>query len=238
MSKEILIKVSNFTKSFGSKTVHRGVSFDVHKGETIGLIGGSGVGKSVILRSLIGLEKPDQGHIEILGQKVDSFTEEDWMPLRKRIAYCFQNGALFDSMSVFENLAYPLREHLQLKENEIEEKVFSTLERFGLKDSYKLYPASLSGGMQKRLGVARAIVLGPEIILYDEPTSGLDPSNTRKIERMMLELKASGVGSILVTHDMSSAFRVCDRILILSDGKLFDGSHTELIDRFVKGEIQ
>lgn len=238
------IRITDFRKSFGKKLVHNNVSIEVGKSETVGLIGGSGAGKSVILRSLIGLEKPDSGKVEVLGIDVSNYSEDDFLPIRKRVAYCFQNGALFDSMTVFDNLAYPLVEHTQLSKQQISEKVMLTLSRFGLDGNESLFPASLSGGMQKRLGVARAIILGPEVILYDEPTSGLDPSNTRKIEAMMIDLKKTGVSSILVTHDMKSAFRVCDRIVMLNQGRIvasgtpqeLENQHDSVIHKFVNGE--
>jgi phospholipid/cholesterol/gamma-HCH transport system ATP-binding protein len=212
-----LIKVTNFNKSFGDKVVHRNVNFTLKQGECLGLIGGSGTGKSVLLRSLIGLEKPDSGEITFNNLRVDKLEEKQWYPIRLRIAYAFQGGALFDSMTVFENIAYPLREHTDWDDSRISKKIIETLTKFGLADSVHLYPGSLSGGMQKRLGLARAIVLHPEVILYDEPTAGLDPANTRIIEDTILALKGSNNASILVTHDMPVTFEVCDRIALLKN---------------------
>ncbi|MCE3011385.1 MAG: ABC transporter ATP-binding protein [Proteobacteria bacterium] len=239
-----LVKVENFYKRYGSKEVHKGLSFAVKKGECLGLIGGSGTGKSVLLRSLIGLEKPDSGSVSYLGQELTHFNEDDFVSIRKKIAYAFQGGALFDSMTVFENLAYPLREHTQLSEKEIQTKVLSLLSQFGLAGNEKLYPGNLSGGMQKRVGLARAIILGPEVILYDEPTAGLDPYNTRKIQEMILHLKNTGVTSILVTHDMPVAFTVCDRIAMLGDGRIraigtiaeIEAQGENIIAKFAAGE--
>lgn len=240
-----LIKISNFNKSFGSKAVHKGVSFEVRKGECLGLIGGSGTGKSVLLRSLIGLEKPDSGEVIFDGIPVHTLKEHELLEIRKRMAYAFQGGALFDSMNVFDNLAYPLREHSKLNEKEISEKILKLLETFGLRGNEHIMPASLSGGMQKRVGLARAMILGPEVILYDEPTAGLDPYNTRRIEELILSLKATGVTSILVTHDMPVAFKVCDRIAMLVDGKIkvigtvkeIEQQEGNLIARFADGEL-
>ncbi|MCB0393415.1 MAG: ABC transporter ATP-binding protein [Bdellovibrionales bacterium] len=239
-----IIKVEEFKKRFGEKLVHKGVTFSVKKGECLGLIGGSGAGKSVILRSLIGLESPDSGHVIIDGEDITQYDEEQLVPIRKKVAYVFQGGALFDSMSVFDNLAYPLREHTNLKEKVIAEKVVSLLDRFGLKGNEEVYPAALSGGMQKRVGLARAIIMEPDVILYDEPTAGLDPYNTRKIQELILTLKKTGVTSILVTHDMPSAFAVCDRIAMLANGKIgaigtrheLDSSHGGIIHKFINGE--
>jgi phospholipid/cholesterol/gamma-HCH transport system ATP-binding protein len=239
-----LIKVSNFTKSFGTKKVHEGLNFTIRQGECLGLIGGSGTGKSVLLRSLIGLEKPDAGSIIFEGKDLVQLSEDDFLDVRKKIAYAFQGGALFDSMSVFDNLAYPLREHTKLSEQEIKDKVLNQLARFGLQGNEKLFPANLSGGMQKRLGLARAIILEPRVILYDEPTAGLDPFNTKKIQDTILQLKKTGVTSVLVTHDMPVAFAVCDRIAMLMGGviralgtiKEIEAQGENLIQKFASGE--
>ena len=239
-----MIHVQDFKKSFGAKHVHRGVTFKVQKGECLGLIGGSGAGKSVILRSLIGLEKPDSGTIQVFDRDIVPLDEDALVEVRKKVAYVFQGGALFDSMSVFDNLAYPLREHTTLSEAEISTRVFRLLEDFGLGGNDKVFPASLSGGMQKRVGLARAIILEPEVVLYDEPTAGLDPYNTKRIQEMILRLKKMGVTSILVTHDMPSAFAVCDRIALLLNGKISsEGTRQEMearpdsqIHQFINGE--
>lgn len=241
---EPIVEFNHFAKSFGTKRVHRDVSFVVGRGECLGLIGGSGAGKSVILRSLIGLERPDSGKIIFDKKTISSMPERDLIDIRKKIAYVFQGGALFDSMSVFDNLAYPLREHTQLSEQEISKKVLSLLADFGLQGSEHLFPASLSGGMQKRVGLARSIIMGPDIVLYDEPTAGLDPYNTIRIQEMILELKRQGKTGILVTHDMPTAFAVCDRIALLSEGKIKAiGTRDELearpdnpIRKFMDGE--
>ncbi len=215
-----LIEVKNFYKSFGGKTVHQGVSFSVEEGECLGLIGGSGSGKSVLLRSLIGLEKPSQGSIFFEQEDITFFKERDFLQVRKKIAYVFQGGALFDSMTVYENLAYPLRAHTPLLESEIRKRIRFQLEEFGLHGSEELYPSSLSGGMQKRVGLARSIILSPKVILYDEPTAGLDPYNTKRIQDMIIQMKSKGCTSILVSHDMPVAFSVCDRVALLRNGKI------------------
>jgi phospholipid/cholesterol/gamma-HCH transport system ATP-binding protein len=238
------IEVKHLKNSFGTKVVHRDVSFTLMQGECLGLIGGSGSGKSVILRSLIGLEKPNSGQILIEGEDITKMCEKDLLPIRKKIAYVFQGGALFDSLSVYENLAYPLREHTQLSEEEISTKILNLLKEFGLQGNEKVYPAELSGGMQKRVGLARAIIMNPDVVLYDEPTAGLDPYNTIRIQEMILELKKKGVTSILVTHDMPTAIAVCDRIALLVNGMItYEGKLTDFnqnaedpVSQFVNGK--
>lgn len=242
-----VIEIKNFRKSYGKKIVHEDVSFYVKKGECLGLVGGSGAGKSVILRSLIGLEKPDSGQILINDKELTTLSESDWLEIRKKVAYAFQGGALFDSMTVFENLAYPLEEHTKMSRMEIAKRILSQLADFGLSGTEKLYPNELSGGMQKRVGLARAMMLEPEIILYDEPTAGLDPFNTKKIQELILNLKSKGVTSILVTHDMPTAFAVCDKFAFLKDKIISEQGTIEqlknkdvsnsLIHQFIEGSI-
>lgn len=219
-SKQGFIEVIDFHKSFGTKKVHQGVNFYVRKGECLGLIGGSGTGKSVLLRSLVGLEKPDSGTILIDGVDITPMKENALIEIRKKVAYAFQGGALFDSMSVYENLAYPLREHFKFSEAEIARQITETLQEFGLPGSENLLPGNLSGGMQKRVGLARAMMMHPEVVLYDEPTAGLDPYNTKRIQESILSLKAKGVTSILVTHDMPTVYAVCDKVALLLNGKI------------------
>jgi phospholipid/cholesterol/gamma-HCH transport system ATP-binding protein len=240
---EIEVSFRRFKKSFGDKLVHRDVTFDLKRGECLGLLGGSGAGKSVILRSLVGLERPDSGEIIFQGQNISHLPEVELIEIRKKIAYVFQNGALFDSMTVFDNLAYALREHTKLTEAEIRVRVLKGLNDFGLDGNENLYPSSLSGGMQKRVGLARSIILQPRVVLYDEPTAGLDPYNTRRICDMILRLKERGVTAIFVTHDMPAAFSVCDRIAVLKDGIIHAiGTRTEIekydpwVARFIQGE--
>lgn len=240
-----IIAVKNFAKSFEGKVVHTDVSFEVKRGECLALIGGSGAGKSVILRGIIGLEMPDSGSIKVNGEEITQLKENQLVDVRKKVAYAFQGGALFDSMSVFDNLAYPLKEHTKLTKHEISKKIFKTLSMFGLEESAKLLPSELSGGMQKRLGLARAMILEPEVILYDEPTAGLDPFNTLKIRKMILQLKKTGITSILVTHDIPTVFAVCDRIAMLHRGKIgeigtkeeFKNKEDSMIKQFTKGEV-
>lgn len=217
---QVVLSVQDVHKSFGEKKVHQGVSFDLLHGEVLGLFGGSGTGKSVILRSIIGLEKPDKGRIVYKGSDICNLTERELVPVRCEIAYVFQNGALFDSLTVEENLAYPLKEHTKLTREQIHKKVNEMLELIDMSGSNELLPAELSGGMQKRTGLARAIILGPNVILFDEPTAGLDPVNTKRLLTNILTLKKRGITGIFVTHDIPSAFQICDRIAILNKGQI------------------
>lgn len=240
---ETVVRFQNFAKSFGTKTVHEDVSFDVYRGECLGLLGGSGAGKSVLLRTLVGLEKPDRGQIWVEGEEISKMKERQLINIRKKVAYVFQNGALFDSMSVYDNLAYALREHTKLAEDQIHDRVINRLAEFGLAGNERLFPSNLSGGMQKRVGLARSIILEPSVVLYDEPTAGLDPYNTKRICDMMLRLKQKGATAIFVTHDMPAAFSVCDRIAVLKHGRIHAiGTREEIeqqdpwVARFIQGE--
>lgn len=217
---ETILEVKNLRKSFGSKVVHEDISFKLKKGECLGLLGGSGTGKSVILRALIGLEKLDSGQIIYKNEEIQDFDEDQWLKVREKISYVFQNGALFDSLSVRENLAYPLREHFKLSEAEISKKITHLLNEIGLENTEELFPSELSGGMQKRVGLLRSIIFSPEIILFDEPTAGLDPFNTLNIQKTILKMKSLGFTSVFVSHDMPTALTVCDRILLLKNGRI------------------
>ena len=230
---ETLLEIKNLYKSFDDKPVHCGVTFNLYKGETIGLLGNSGTGKSVLLRSLIGLEEIDSGEIYYRKQKVNGLKEEELFKIRTKVSYSFQNGALFDSVSVYENIAYPLFEHTKMKEAEVDAKVMEILTLVNMAESKDLMPSDLSGGMQKRVGLARSMALNPEVLLYDEPTAGLDPVNVELVLNFMKEFKKQGFSGIFVTHDIPAAKKICDRLLILKDGKIyFDGS----VDQFEKSD--
>ena len=237
------LRVVDLHKSFGPKVVHKGVTFDLYHSEILGLFGGSGTGKSVILRSIIGLEKPDRGQILFENQDLTLLNERSLNKIRTQIAFVFQNGALFDSLTVEENLAYPLREHTNLSETEIRQKINAMLELIDMKGSNRLLPAELSGGMQKRAGLARAIILEPKIILFDEPTAGLDPINTQRLIQNIKKLKEKNITGIFVTHDIPSAFEIADRIAILYNGRIhvmdtienIKKSKDPLVQSFVRG---
>jgi phospholipid/cholesterol/gamma-HCH transport system ATP-binding protein len=245
LNEHVVLQVRSITKSFGSKKVHQGVTFDLHKGEILGLLGGSGTGKSVLLRSIIGLEKPDSGQILFENEDILPLNELQLVPIRNKIGYVFQNGALFDSLSVQDNLAYPLREHTQLSDTQILAKVNEMLKRVDMEGSNKLFPSELSGGMQKRAGLARAVILEPRIILFDEPTAGLDPVNTKRLIHNIQRLKTLGITGIFVTHDIPAAFEICDRIAILSQGKIaiidtidnIRNSNDDLVQSFISGNL-
>lgn len=241
---EPLIRVIGFKKSFGAKVVHRGVDFELYPSEVMSLIGGSGSGKSVLLRALIGLERADQGQIFFKGRDVTDLSEQEWCTLRTKIAYAFQGGALFDSLSIEENILFPLDAHTQLSVKEKKHKVDAILDQLGLGAAHKLLPSDLSGGMQKRAGLARALILDPEVILYDEPTAGLDPFNTKKIQDMINDLKKKGQGGILVTHDMPTVFATSERMSLLIEGKIAVKGEVSklkdadpLVSKFISGEI-
>lgn len=238
-----ILRIKNVYKSFEGKEVHRGVSFDLREGETLGLLGPSGTGKSVLLRSLIGLDLIDEGEIVYRGNRIDQLSEKQFCKVRTKISYSFQNGALFDSISVFENVAYPLFEHTKLKESEIETRVMEILDVVNMSDARDLKPSDLSGGMQKRVGLARSMALNPDILLYDEPTAGLDPINVEMVIDVMKKFKAKGFSGIFVTHDIPAAMKICDRVVILRQGivgfsgtvKEFETSTDPFVQSFLTG---
>jgi phospholipid/cholesterol/gamma-HCH transport system ATP-binding protein len=242
---KVALEVQDLHKAFGPKLVHKGVSFRLYEGEILGLFGGSGTGKSVVLRSIIGLERPDSGRIIFQDREITGLSERQLIPIRTQIGYVFQNGALFDSLTVEENLSYPLKEHTRLKPAEIKAKVNHMLELIDMKGSNNLLPAELSGGMQKRAGLARATILEPKIILFDEPTAGLDPVNTTRLVENIKKLKGRGMTGIFVTHDIPAAFEIADRIAILNQGKIhvidtvenIKASQDPLVKSFVQGAV-
>jgi phospholipid/cholesterol/gamma-HCH transport system ATP-binding protein len=216
-----VVEVVNLRKSFERAEVLRGVSFRLDKGETLVVMGGSGSGKTVLLRHVAGLVRPDAGEARVFGINIERLSEEELLPIRRRMGYVFQGAALFDSLSVYENVAFPLREHTNLSEREIRERVVHVLSLVGLaEDVLPQLPSELSGGMRKRVGVARALVIEPELMLFDEPTAGLDPTNSKMIGELILQLKGgAGDTSIVVTHDVELARAVADRLAILMEGR-------------------
>ncbi len=240
-STEPIITFRDVFKAFGPKVVYSGLNLDVFPGETLTIIGGSGVGKSVLLKLLIGLLTSGGGSIKFKGQEVTGMSERELGRLRSRIAMLFQGGALFDSISVGENVAYGLREHFRSEMNdaEIAKRVEWALSLVGLPGVELMRPADLSGGMKKRVGLARAIAVRPEVVLYDEPTTGLDPINTTRINHMITGLKrALGITSVVVTHDMVSAYRVSDRIAMVHRGRVIAAGSPQEIQRSPNARVQ
>ncbi len=225
-----LIRFRNIKKAFGPKVVCRDINLDIFRGESLTIIGGSGQGKSVTLKMLIGLLEADSGSITFDGEEITTKKERDMAPVRRRIGMLFQHSALFDSLNVRENVAYGLREHGAPTEAEVDQIVAEALQYVNLKGIEKMYPSDLSGGMKKRVGLARAIAVKPEVLLYDEPTTGLDPINTARINRLILHLKRTlNVTSVVVTHDMPSAFQISDRMAMVHDGRVIFAGTPEAI---------
>jgi len=220
--REPFVEFHNVYKAYGPKQVLSGANLAVNRGEVMVILGGSGTGKSVTLRHMLGLEMPDAGRIIVEEEDITDLPEEELYRVRKKFGMLFQSGALFDSMTVFENVAFPLREHTDMSEQEIERAVREKLELVNLPNTSSLMPVDLSGGMRKRVGLARSIVLDPKMILYDEPTTGLDPITAQKINELIIDLQSKlNVTSVVVTHDIQSAFSVGDRIAFLNRG-VFD----------------
>lgn len=233
---DIIIEFNDVCKSFNGYLVHDGINLAIFQGEIMSLLGGSGSGKSVLLKELIGLIKPDKGGIIVLGRNVTEMAESALIRLREHIGMLFQGAALFDSLTVFENVAYPLREHLKLTEKEIRERVNEKLHLVGLGNIEDKMPEELSGGMKKRVGLARAIATNPDIILYDEPTTGLDPITAQRINELILDLQEKlGITTIVVTHDLHCVKTVSDRIAMLYGGKIVTvGTWEELTSSHIK----
>ena len=242
-----LIDVVNLSKAFGPKVVLSNVNLQVQEGESLVVLGGSGTGKTVLLRNIMGLLTPDSGHVAIEGKIIAQLKREELFQVRKSIGMCFQMAALFDSMTVFENVAFGLRRHLDISEDEVRDRVEECLSLVGMKGTDKLKPAELSGGMKRRVGFARAIALKPKILLFDEPTTGLDPVMTDVIGRVILDLKHElGVTTITITHDLKSAFEIADRIALLFRGEClaceppeaFKVNPHPVIQQFLRGDAE
>jgi len=220
-STESVISIQGLYKSFGELEVLKGVDLKVLKSENIAVLGKSGSGKSVLIKMIVGLLKPDQGEITVLGKEVNNLNGKDLDALRLRIGFSFQSSALYDSMSVYQNLAFPLTMNVKnLSKKEVDTAVEEALEAVGLKDKINQMPADLSGGQRKRIGIARTLILKPEIMLYDEPTSGLDPITSAEINELINEMRQKyNTSSIIITHDLTCAKNTCDRIAILMEGR-------------------
>jgi phospholipid/cholesterol/gamma-HCH transport system ATP-binding protein len=239
-----LIRLINVYKSFGALKVFTGLNVSIQERECVVILGPSGTGKSVLLKHIVGLMRPDSGEVHYCNQRVDTASEHELEDIRRHMGFLFQGGALFDSLSVFDNVAFQMREHTKLSVRDIRDRVSAKLAMVGLEGTQKLMPAELSGGMRKRVALARAIALDPQVVLYDEPTTGLDPIRSDVINELILKLNDElHVTSVVVTHDMNSAYKVGDRLVMLWDGKvLMEGKveefrHTTNADvrRFIQG---
>ncbi|HWP35735.1 MAG TPA: ABC transporter ATP-binding protein, partial [Thermodesulfobacteriota bacterium] len=244
---ETIIQVRDLYKSFKGREVLHGVSLDVPRGRITVIIGGSGSGKTVLLKHLIGLIRPDRGHIYVDGEDICAMDEQRLNAVRKKFGMLFQEAALFDSMTVFENVAFPLREHTRLSEAEIREVVGRKLAQVGLTGAEGKMPAELSGGMRKRVGLARALALEPEIVLFDEPTTGLDPITTDVVNRLILDThRALGLTFVIISHDIPGAFLLAHRIAMLYDGRIIEtgtpeeirASANPMVQQFITGSAE
>ncbi len=240
-----IVRLRNVSKAFGSLRVLTDISVDFYRGQTTVILGPSGTGKSVLLKHIVGLMKPDAGEVEFGGNRIDRMSPRELVEARKKVGFLFQMSALFDSLSVGQNVAFPLVEHTRLTPAERDGRVDRVLRMVGLSGLQKQMPADLSGGQRKRVALARAIVMEPELILYDEPTTGLDPIRSDLINELILGLNRKlGVSSIVVTHDMTSAQKVADRMLLLYNGQVicdgdwdsFRRSDNPLVQRFIQGQ--
>ncbi len=234
-----VIRVEGLYKAFNAHPVLAGVDFSLRPCETVSVLGGSGSGKTTLLKLLAGLIRPDRGRIFLFGQDIVSLSERQLVPLRTRMGVVFQGAALFDSLTVFENIAFPLRLHTRAREGEIGDRVAELLEQVGLPGTENLYPAELSGGMKKRVGIARALALQPEVILFDEPTAGLDPKNARLICDLIAELRQARCDtSVVVTHDLHCAFAMSSQIAFLHEGDIIEVAAPEEFRNSPRPEVQ
>lgn len=237
---EVVVNIEHLKKSFGTKEVLKDINLTLHRGENLIVLGRSGQGKSVTIQCIVGLLAPDEGSVKVFGQEVSELNSEELKDLRTKVGFLFQSGALYDSMTVKENLEFALTRVLKIKDQqELDTRVQEVLEGIGLPEAIDKMPSDLSGGMRKRVGLARTLIVKPEIMLYDEPTTGLDPITSREISELILEMqKKYKTSSIIITHDMECARITGDRVLIMNDGEyIAQGTFEELQhseDEFVK----
>jgi len=242
-----MIQLKGVSKSFGKNHVLRGLDLTVRCGESMVVIGGSGTGKSVLIKCVIGLLHHDRGEIYVDGQEISQLKEGQWNELRKKFGMLFQRDALFDSFSVWENVGFGLRRHTQLSDDKVKAIAVEKLRLVGLQNVENLMPSELSGGMRKRVSLARAIAMEPAILLYDEPTTGLDPIMSNVINELIVTMREKlDVTSIAITHDMNSAYRIADRIAMLYKGQIIEvgtpddikSSSNEIVQQFIRGEVE
>ncbi len=235
----VKIRLRDLHKAFGSRRVLDGVDLDVHEGESVAVIGASGAGKSVLLKHIIGLLKPDRGRVEVDGVGIQDLGYREIAAFRRRFGMAFQEGALFDSMTVWENIAFPLKRERRLTREQIERRVAECLAEVKLEGAADKMPAELSGGMRRRVGFARAIARQPEILLFDEPTTGLDPVTKEAIDELIVELRDHlGSTTVTISHDMVSVFRIADRVAMLYEGKLIAVAPPEEFRRLPDRRVQ
>ncbi len=243
-SSELAVRLQHVSKTFGTRRVLDDITFDVPKSSAFCILGRSGTGKSVTLRSIIGLVKPDHGHVLVDGLELSALEGGELSGVRKRMGFLFQGAALFDSMTVGDNVAFPLRRHTKLQEPEIRHRVRAKLSDVGLEGEFDKMPAELSGGMRKRAGLARAMALDPSILLVDEPSAGLDPITTREIDRLLLASKRAGTTLVVVTHNIPSARLLGDELALLHEGRIvaqgsaedLDATSDPLVQAFMRSE--
>jgi phospholipid/cholesterol/gamma-HCH transport system ATP-binding protein len=240
-----MIQLKDIHKSFGDNQVLKGVSFSINHGESVAIIGKSGIGKSVLLKHLIGLIQPDSGEVWVENQLVNGMSFSDLQDIRSKCGMVFQFGALFDSMSVNDNIGLALSKLSKLKDDELQDRIDASLDEVGMSESNNMMPSDLSGGMKKRVGIARAIAIKPKYLFYDEPTTGLDPIMTDSINKLIAKIhNQENITSIMVTHELRTVFEVVERVIMLHEGKIkFDGtpseirqSNDEIVKQFISGE--
>jgi phospholipid/cholesterol/gamma-HCH transport system ATP-binding protein len=231
MESELVVRIKGLSKTFRENQILKSVDLEIHKAENVVVLGKSGSGKSTIIKCMVGLTEPDEGEICIFGKDMADIDYEELNRCRTRIGFLFQGGALYDSMSVYENLAFPLRHHKkELGKEKSDELIREVLENVGLPDAGEMMPAELSGGMSKRIGLARTLILKPEIMLYDEPTTGLDTATAKEISQLILNMQRKyKISSLIITHDISCAKMTADRVVILKDGTIVtEGTYEEV----------
>ncbi|HET7003539.1 MAG TPA: ATP-binding cassette domain-containing protein [Puia sp.] len=231
MEIENVVRIKGLSKAFKEKPILKDISLEIHKAENVVVLGKSGSGKSTLIKCMIGLMEPDEGEISIFGQDMANIDYDELNKFRTRIGFLFQSGALYDSMTVYENLAFPLRHHKkEMGKQKLDELIHEVLDNVGLPEAGNLMPAELSGGMSKRIGLARTLILKPEIMLYDEPTTGLDTATAKEISQLILDLQRKyKISSLIITHDIACAKMVADRVVMLKEGVIIaEGSYDEM----------